>query len=130
MERKPCKRSGGPPPGARAAGGGAIGEDGEGGEGGSALYAGWAPQSETEITSVLASVAKLVGATRVLAGALARAGALGAAARLARRFAGAHAAAEREAHATCALRGVREVLRAAGRQLPEARARARGLSVS
>jgi len=79
---------------------------------------------------VLASVAQLAGTSRVLAGALARAGALGAAARLARRFAGAHAAAERERRAACALSGVREVLRDVGRQLPKVRVRANGPPVS
>ena len=75
---------------------------------------------------MLASVAELVGASRALAGALVRAGAVGAATCLARRYAGALAAAERDGRAAGALSGVREVLSAAGRQLPEVRARARG----
>jgi len=97
------ERAGEPPPGAH---------------GGCALFAEWAAQAEKEVTAVLASVAKLVGASHALAGALVRAGALGAAARLARRFAHAHAAAERDGRAASALSGVREVLAAAGRQLP------------
>ena len=78
----------------------------------------WVPHMETKVTDALKSVASLAGASRSLAAALVRAGALGAAASLAQRFVLAHAD-QCEGRAALAARYLQEVLRAVGRHLPE-----------
>ncbi len=75
--------------------------------------------AENDVTVALVDgVAKLAGASRALAAALARGGALGAAARLAQRFVDAHEAPERERAAAHARRCMDGVLRAAGEHSP------------
>ncbi len=76
----------------------------------------------TEVMDALGGVASLAGASRALAAALVRAGALGAAASLARRFALAHRD-QREDRAALAAPLMQAVLRAVGRHVPEVRAR-------
>jgi len=79
-----------------------------------------ASHMETKVTDVLKSVASLAGASRALAAALVRAGALGAAAGLAQRFVltGAHGDAH-EHRAAPAAWLMQEVLSDVGRHVPE-----------
>jgi len=104
--------------GSPAAGRGAAG----GGDDGSA-YQAWKEKAEGWVREALEGAAKLGGVSRMLAAALARAGALGAADRLAQRFADAH----REGSGSKAgemfvWECMEDVLRAVGRHLPEVRA--------
>jgi len=63
------------------------------------LFVDWAATAEQSIAVALRGVAQLVGASRALAGALERAGAISAARCLAARFADARRASEREGRA-------------------------------
>jgi len=74
--------------------------------------------------AALASLGMLIESESALAAALARAGALGAAARLAQRCVEAHEPPEREAVAALVTGTLRDVLRGAATLVPEVRARA------
>lgn len=78
--------------------------------------------ADGELLDVLTCVEELCGTSRALAAALVRAGALGAAVRLAQCFSGAHAETEREEIAMAASGRMYDVLGAVGQHLPEARA--------
>ena len=78
------------------------------------------PAGEAKVKDALGSTASLAGASRAMAAALVRAGALGAAASLAQRFVLGHGDKhKRKDRAALAARHMQEVLRAVGRPVPE-----------
>ncbi len=88
-------------------------------------YAAWKARAQRHVWAALASLGMLVEAPgRALAAALARAGALGAAARLAQRYVDAHEPPDRETVAALVTGALRDVLRGAATHVPEVRARA------
>ncbi len=87
------------------------------------VYKDWATPAGSSVETALGAVAQLFGASRALAGALERAGALLAAQRLARRFADARRASEREGRADPGYGCMRNVLLAIDQHVLRVRAR-------
>jgi len=87
------------------------------------VYMDWATPAGNCIASALRGVAQLFSASRALAGALERAGALGAAECLARRFADARRASEREGRAPPGYGCMRDLLLAIEQHVLRVRAR-------
>ncbi len=104
----------GAPPGARATGCGSAGSNRE-----QDPHRAWLRQGTGEFRTALTGVTGLGRASPALAAALVRAGALGAAMRLAQRYAAACARREREPRAAVVLCTVKELLSAVGRHVPE-----------
>jgi hypothetical protein len=85
-------------------------------------YAAWKTQAQRRVMPALASLGSLMDESSALAAALARAGTLGAAARLAQRYVDAHEPPDREAVAALVTGALRDVLRGIAAHVPEVRA--------